>query len=133
MPPPESHASLRYWALQLPGWGLTAIVLVVVWRAFDVNPAVLAALFGVLVLKDVVLYPLGRRALASPPQAGSRALLGARAVVVEALVPEGRVRIGAELWRALAPRDATPVAEGAAVRIEEVRGLVLIVRPETAD
>jgi membrane-bound serine protease (ClpP class) len=80
-----------------------------------------------MVLKDVAFYPLARRALAAPPWHGAESLLGQRGVVVAALEPEGKVRIGHELWRA---RADTPIAAGCAVRVEAVRGLTLVVAPD---
>jgi membrane-bound serine protease (ClpP class) len=61
---------------------------------------------------------------------GSEALLGRRAVVTSRLAPEGRVRIDGELWAArAAARD--PIEPGAAVVVDDIDGLTLVVaRPD---
>ena len=63
---------------------------------------------------------------------GNEAMLGTEAQVIESLpgAGYGTVRVNGELWAA---RSLTgPVADGTWVRIEQVDGLKLIVRPETA-
>jgi membrane-bound serine protease (ClpP class) len=58
---------------------------------------------------------------------GAEGLVGARAEVVEALAPTGRVRVRGELWTA---RAADPAIAGQRVRITAVDGLTLEVEPE---
>jgi membrane protein implicated in regulation of membrane protease activity len=120
----------RYWLAQLPGYAIGAIVLGAA-SVFLHLPAWLAAvLFAGMVLKDVAFYPIARRALAAPPWHGAESLVGQRGVVVNALDPEGKVRIGHELWRARATRATAPIAAGCAVRVESVSGLTLVVAPD---
>jgi membrane-bound serine protease (ClpP class) len=57
---------------------------------------------------------------------GAEALIGERAEVIEALHPEGTVRLRGELWRA---RSEAPIAAGEPVRIARVDGLTLEVEP----
>jgi membrane-bound serine protease (ClpP class) len=57
---------------------------------------------------------------------GRQGLIGARAVALDGLIPEGRVRIGGELWSAV---SETPVEPGANVEITGMNGLRLSVRP----
>jgi membrane protein implicated in regulation of membrane protease activity len=56
--------------------------------------------------------------------------------VVEALAPDGRVRVRGELWRARVRSDAGDDAEalvrGTTVRIEEIEGLRLIVSADAS-
>jgi membrane-bound serine protease (ClpP class) len=59
-------------------------------------------------------------------QTGAEAMVGARAEVLEACAPDGRVRVGAEIWNA---RSEVPVASGRIVRITAVDGLTLVVEP----
>jgi membrane protein implicated in regulation of membrane protease activity len=122
----------RYWLAQLPGWILAALILGAAWRFMELPGW--AALAGVtlLVVKDVALYPLSRRALESPPHTGSGALVGAQGVAQDGLsgAGEGRVRIGAEVWRAELCDGVGPLSAGTRIRVEAVRGLVLHVRAE---
>jgi membrane-bound serine protease (ClpP class) len=57
---------------------------------------------------------------------GASTLLGARAEVVTALAPEGMVRLGGELWRAVAE---TELPVGSEVEVTDVNNLTLRVRP----
>jgi membrane protein implicated in regulation of membrane protease activity len=127
-----SSIAIRYWLAQLPGWLLAAVVLGAAWRFLGLPGWAALAGLALLVVKDVALYPLSRRALETPPHAGSGALLGALGVAEDVLAGggEGRVRIGAELWRAELYPGAGPLSAGARVRVEAVRGLVVQVRAE---
>jgi len=118
----------KYWLAQLPGWGISAGVLAGAYALFDLPLWVALALFAVLVVKDVIFYPFARRTLESPPHMGPATLVGASGTVVQRLAPEGTVRIGGELWRA--ETRAAALEPGARVRVEALRGLTLLVRPE---
>ena len=58
---------------------------------------------------------------------GVEGLLGERGEVVEALDPDGRVRVRGELWAA---RSSEPAIAGRRVRITAVDGLTLEVEPD---
>jgi membrane protein implicated in regulation of membrane protease activity len=58
---------------------------------------------------------------------GVEAMVGARAETLGPLDPAGRVRVRGEIWNA---RASSPVPDGAAVRIQAVEGLTLVVEPE---
>jgi membrane protein implicated in regulation of membrane protease activity len=55
---------------------------------------------------------------------GAETLVGETGEVVDALRPEGRVRVQGELWRARSPAEEELPA-GAAVRVRALDGLVL--------
>ncbi|MGH2994495.1 MAG: NfeD family protein [Solirubrobacterales bacterium] len=59
-------------------------------------------------------------------QTGTEALMGTRAEVLEPCAPDGRVRVGSEIWNA---RSEAPVGRGEYVRITAVDGLTLSVEP----
>ena len=59
-------------------------------------------------------------------QTGTEAMVGARAEVLEDCAPDGRVRVGGEIWNA---RSEVAVTRGRLVRIRSVEGLTLIVEP----
>jgi membrane-bound serine protease (ClpP class) len=61
---------------------------------------------------------------------GRQGLVGARAVAVERLAREGRVRLGDELWNAV---SEVPVEPGMEVEITAVDGLLLRVRPSVKE
>jgi membrane-bound serine protease (ClpP class) len=88
------------------------------WRVIIPTVGVTAAIF-------LVAVGAGLRALGSRAAVGGSALIGKIGVAQAALSPEGQVLVQGELWRAVA-RDA-PVAEGAKVRVVDVKGLTLTV------
>lgn len=57
---------------------------------------------------------------------GIESLVGKRGVAVDALWPEGQVKLGGEIWKARCDGGCDP---GTAVVVREVRGLTLIVDP----
>lgn len=122
----------RYLLLQLPDLaaaGLGAALLV----GFDVvTPRVGWLLFAGWVAKELLFFPLLRRAYEPSAPHGTAALVGARGVVTSPLShagDEGFVRIGSELWRARAlPGDAAAEV-GAPIRVEAVDGYTLVVAP----
>lgn len=132
-PPVTSALLLRYTAFQIPGQVLVGIGAWLAWDLFEVDGRLALAVVAAWIAKDVLLFPLVRVAYAPGDDRGPGGLRGARGVVVEALAPEGRVRVGAELWRARLREGAGPVGEGSAVRVERVEGLTVVVVPEDAD
>jgi membrane-bound serine protease (ClpP class) len=68
----------------------------------------------------------GLRAQRRPVRAGAGGMIGARAQALERLAPEGRVRLGDEIWNA---RSAHTVEAGSWVEITGVDRLTLEVRP----
>ena len=60
------------------------------------------------------------------PRTGPEAMIGAKAEVVEACRPRGRVRVRGELWQAACEQGADV---GESVTIEAIEGLTLVVRP----
>jgi membrane-bound serine protease (ClpP class) len=95
---------------------------------FAIARPLIAALgfIGGLVALGIVLYAV--RARARPVVTGVERLLTQTAVAVEDFEASGLVRVGGELWQAVAPG---PVRRGEALRIVRVDGLVLrIERPQ---
>jgi len=68
----------------------------------------------------------GVRAQRARVRSGSKGLVGERAQAIDRLAPEGMVRVGGELWRAISERE---VNVGGNVEITGVEGLTLRVRP----
>ncbi len=89
-----------------------------------------AAIFALLVVKDVVLNRFVRPALRTDktPLVGPEHLVGQWAIVEEELAPSGAVRVRGERWRGESLGDPAPV--GHRVRIVAVRGLTLLVSSE---
>lgn len=125
----------RYVLYQVPGTLLVAALLGVAWASFGLPGWIAVTLLVAWVAKDVVLYPFVRSAYERTP-GGVAALVGAEAVVVSPLAPRarsrGRVRIGAETWRAELEEGSGPLAEGTRVIVTSARGLTLVVRARSA-
>lgn len=56
---------------------------------------------------------------------GVEALIGAEADVIEDCDPDGRAKLGGEIWNATADDPARPLASGTRARIRAVDGLTL--------
>lgn len=117
----------RYTLLQIPGWIVTAAVLAIPWELGFLSFGVAATLFGLLVVKDAIVYPFVRRAY--EPVANNRVedLIGQIAEVRRDLAPEGYVWLRGELWRAKVDATGDWITAGDRVRVTRTRGLTLIV------
>jgi membrane protein implicated in regulation of membrane protease activity len=120
----------RYTLLQIPGWVVTAAVLAIPLELGVLSFRVTAILFGLLVLKDVIVYPFVRRAYEPAGSNRVEDLIGHLAEVRRDLSPEGYVWLRGELWRAEADTAGDPIAPGGRVRVVGARGLTLIVERE---
>jgi membrane-bound ClpP family serine protease len=115
--------------LEAPGWALAGVILgFFVWRG-DLSRHLASLLLALWVGKDFLLYPMLRIAYEEGNPSGTDGLVGALGTARERLDPEGYVRVGSELWRAVVPRDRAPVEAGSPVRVLEVRDLTLHVEP----
>jgi len=126
-PSEDVRHALRFAAIQIPGlvaWGLgLAFAMHREW----ITPALGVSSFILLVLFDVVVYFRSRHTFDAPPQAGAEALPGRTGVALTALEPDGFAQLGSERWRARLGSGGRLEA-GAPLRVDEVRGLELIVR-----
>lgn len=82
------------------------------------------------VAKEVVLFFLLWQAYDPDQENLAQSMVGEHGVAMERLNPSGYVRVRGELWRAQLCRGATTVKEGERVRVEELRGLTLLVVPD---
>ena len=118
---------VRYLLFQIPGWVVSAALLGVLWEVELLSGASAAALWGLWLVKDALMYPFVYQAYEARAQGHASAdLVGEHAVVVRALQPRGYVRVRGELWRA---ECETPAAAGAEVVVVAADGMRLIVRP----
>ncbi|MFH1638805.1 MAG: NfeD family protein [Chloroflexota bacterium] len=75
---------------------------------------------------SLVLFRAGTRALMKEPVIGMTSMVGTRGRVVNALAPEGMVKIGGELWAATS--DEGELSTGEKITVVAQDGLSLIVR-----
>jgi membrane protein implicated in regulation of membrane protease activity len=111
----------------LVAWAVAALFGVTSWLLLAASLASVVAYLAVSQLRMILHLP-ERRAGA----AGTAALVGATGRAVGPLEPDGRVRIGGEVWRARL-RGAARLEDGAPVAVREVRGLELVVEPRAGD
>jgi len=119
----------RYLAFQIPGTFVAAVVLTMLHYWEFISRDVGLLLFGLYVLKDLLLFPVTRVGYeqGGGPH-GASALLGNLAEAQEDLLPGqvGWVRIGPERWRALLVEGSEEtVARGAKARVVAVDDLIL--------
>jgi len=130
--PWKSRIFLRYLLYQIPGWSLWTLLLLILQQVFVFPWWLVPGALAVWVFKDLVLFSYVWMAydIHSPPK---RPIPTSRGVVVKTLSPEGYIRIEGELWRAETAERGRVILPGETVTVEEVRGLTLLVRPDSRD
>ncbi len=114
----------------LPGWIVLATLLAVLREGVEVSVWLPIGIWLVWVVKDIVLFPRIRSLETRTPVTGREGLIGKKAVARGLLDPRGYVFLQGELWQAEVVPDDRPIAAGSLVRIQEVRGLTLVVARE---
>ena len=123
---------VKYFLMQLPGWVIAAAVLLGLRHWSGLSLWIIGGLFGVWVLKDLLMYPFLRVAYESGVKTGAEDLVGCRAVARESLSPSGYVHIRGELWRAEADPKGIVIPAGTPVTVVGVDRMTLIVRDVSA-
>lgn len=118
----------RFVAFEAIGWLVAAFVLSLGVRYEIVSVRAAWLLFGLFVAKDLVLFPLTKRAYELGPTHGSAELIGSEVRVAETLDPQGYVVAGTERWRArLLDAGAGPLEQGDRARVCALEGIALVV------
>jgi len=123
----------RYALFQLPGIFFAGLALTMIVQWGHLTPPLAWGLFGLWVLKDLLMFPVTKIAYETPHHPhGPEALLGEEAIAQDGIAAEtsgetGWVLVRGELWRACARNGTRPVTKGDRVRIVETSGHVLIV------
>lgn len=120
---------VRYWLLQLPGLALLVFILIFVKRWVDLPAWIFWGSVAIWVVKDAILYPFVWRAYDWDRPEGANSMVGARGIAKERLAPSGYVQVRGELWKAELMEGSPAIEEGEGVRVEETRGLTLLVQP----
>ncbi len=124
----------KYALLQVPGAIVVGALLGAGVRWWDLDPRVAGGLFALWLLKDALLFPVLRIAYETDGvRGGPGDLIGARGTAIQVLAPEGYVRVGAERWRARVLPGSESVPVGAAVRVQAVEGLTLVVERDAGE
>ena len=120
---------VRYILLQVPGTALLVLILIQLRNWFDLPAWSVYGLVAISVAKDVILFPFVWRAYDWDRQEETNSMVGRRGIAKERLAPSGLIQIRGELWKAKVVGGSPPIEKGEAVRVEEMRGLTLLVRP----
>jgi membrane protein implicated in regulation of membrane protease activity len=99
---------------------------------WNLSVPVASLLVTLWVLKDFALFPFLRIAYEPRGPGGANDLIGSRVLVETPLSPAGYARVGAELWRVELTGERNQLPAGSTVRVRAVRGLTLLVEPETS-
>ena len=122
----------KFLAFEAVGWVLAAALLYWLVSAEIMQAWMGGVLFGAWVVKDLVLFPLTRKAYEHGPTHGSADLLGAEVRVETLLAPEGYVSAGHERWMARLAPDSGPLEPGDLARVCALEGITLVVEPSAA-
>ena len=120
----------RYTLLQLPGLALVIIITILACRYINI-PRLYA--WGIVILwaaKDLVLFPFVWRAYDTDRQDHANTMIGARGMAKDRLSPAGNVFVRGELWRGEIEKGYPSIEAGTSVRVEGIRSLTLLVRPD---
>ncbi|MCZ6623696.1 MAG: NfeD family protein, partial [Deltaproteobacteria bacterium] len=117
----------RYLLFQVPGWILAAVILLGLRYWIGLPLWIAIGAFSLWVIKDLVFYPLLRKAYESGAKTGADQLVGLRGVAREQLDPRGYVHVRGELWRAETESSDRPISAGSPVRVVRANGMTLIV------
>ena len=117
----------KYLLFQIPGWLTAAIVLLLAIQWQWLTPEIAVAAFAFWVAKDLLFYPLLRRAY-EPDRTGAARLIGQRGVAEGDLAPQGYIRVRGELWRAAGDSTDQPIKSGTEVEVIGAERMELTVR-----
>lgn len=121
---------VRYGLLQLPGWAVVGIILLLCDNWFDLPAWSLWVIMILWIGKDIAMYPFVRIAYERMPENSAYGLIGVRGVAINRLDPVGRVQVHGELWKAELVPEVPAVEKGQKVIVRNVRGLTLLVQPD---
>ena len=127
------RVAVRYAILQIPFTVLLVVALLLVRKWVDLPAWFVWGLVALLVVKDIALFPLVWRSYDPDSPVLTSSMEGARGKAVDLLDPAGYVEIRAELWKAEVMGGGPPIQRGETVSVCGIRGLTLLVRPETED
>ncbi len=123
----------KYILFQLPELSVVSVLAIGARSWVELPDWAAAAIIGVWVMKDLVMFPFVRVAYQPSSRGGATGLVGARGTAQDSLCPSGYVRISAELWRAELEPGAPPVEPGGRIRVVGVRGLTLSVEADESE
>ena len=119
---------MRYALFQIPGFVLLILILILVRRWVDFPLWFFWGSVFIWIVKDAVLFPFVWRAYDWNRSQDVHSLVGSEGIVEERLAPSGYIRVHGEIWQAKMIKEGPPIEKGEGVRIQGIRGLVLLVQ-----
>src|SRR3989304_753604 len=119
---------MRYALFQIPGFVLLILILILVRRWVDFPSWFFWGSVFIWIVKDAVLFPFVWRAYDLSRSRDVHSLVGSEGIVEKRLAPSGYIRAHGELWQAEMTGEGPPIEKGEGVRIQGIRGLVLLVQ-----
>jgi membrane-bound serine protease (ClpP class) len=95
----------------------------------QIDPVVIYVMAGFVGVLSFALISVIVRVRRQPVTTGKEGMIGAKAVALTPLLPEGRVRYGGEDWAAVLVDPSVSLDAGSEVRVVAVQGLRLQVQP----
>jgi membrane protein implicated in regulation of membrane protease activity len=121
----------RYLLFQIPGWVLSAIILICLHRWVNLPLWATTGIFLLVVLKELILYPFLRIGYNSTAKEGVEQLIGKGGIASENIDPQGYVQVRGELWHAKLGPGTQPIPQGSRVRVQSAQGMTLVVTQES--
>jgi membrane-bound ClpP family serine protease len=121
---------LRYSLIQGLETGVLILALFLIRQWVSIPPWLFWSILMVWVFKDAVLFPFVWRAFDWDRPRATHTMVGEVGIAQERLTPSGYVRAHGELWYAEAANPNEPIDRGKTVRVIDMRGLTLVVKPE---
>ena len=121
----------RYLLLQVPSWVLATLLLYWLHDWIDLPLWARAAILGVYIGKDFVIYPLVYMAYESRTPTPGEELIGSTGITKQDLDPQGYIRVRNELWIGEILVGEPAIPSGHTVRVVALNGNTLTV--ELAD
>ncbi len=120
----------KYIVTQIPGLVLLLLALYFIHTRIDMPGWMVWGIIGLWIIKDILLFPLVRRAFHNRRTGSNGISAGDTGITAEKLAPAGYIKIRGELWRAETADKTRTVPAGKEVWVKEIRGLTLVVEPE---
>lgn len=125
----SSKTVIRYGLFQIPSLVLLVMILLILRHYIDLSLWIVCGIVFLWMVKDAILFPFVWRAY-DRSRWGTSPLIDEQGIAEQRLDPSGYIRVRGELWRAELISGAPPVEKRGRVRVQEARGLVLLVLPE---
>ena len=116
---------------QVPGVVLLYLLLILARRVVTFPTWFIWGLVGFWVIKDLILFPAVWRAYDRERRDDVSSMIGSRGIAEDRLNPSGYIRVHGELWKAEVMGGSPSIGEGEQVTVREIRGLTLLVEPDT--